>query len=83
MNLQVNDCLNFIKKEYTLIIITLLKEEKAMDKKNLENNEQIEMLIPDFLDCNVIACVAVPAAQAAIALVPAVPSLCWVAAAAA
>lgn len=45
--------------------------------------EEIDIMqLPEFTECNVIACAAIPAAQAAIALVPAVPSLCWAAAAA-
>ena len=53
----------------------------------MENDEILlseeEMICPEVTDCNVVACFAIPAAQVAIALVPAVPSLCWVAAAAA
>ena len=40
------------------------------------------MDIPDLYECNVLSCAAFPAAQTALALVPAVPSLCWWAAAA-
>ena len=55
-----------------------------MEKKVLNDAEQeIKLMdLPELLDSSVLACAAVPAAQAAIALVPAVPTLCYWAAAA-
>ncbi len=48
-----------------------------------EEVDEIEIMTsPEFTDCNVIACAAIPATQAAIALVPAVPTLSWTATAA-
>lgn len=53
-----------------------------MENLSEEVDEMEIMTSPEFTDCNIIACAAIPAAQAAIALVPAVPTLCWAAAAA-
>lgn len=56
----------------------LVIKERYMEKEEFKTL----MDIPELYECNVIACAIVPAAQTAIALVPAVPSLCWTVAAA-
>lgn len=50
----------------------------------MNNEEKIpeEMIMPEFLDCNVVACWGIPGAQAAIALVPAAVACTWLACAA-